>query len=38
MITFWWEQMRGRPEMNLGDAAVQLRSSRLDVLGVVSWP
>jgi len=30
--------MRGRPEMDPGDAAVQLRASCLDVLGVVSWP
>jgi len=30
--------MRGRFEMDPGEAAVQLRSSCLDVLGVVSWP
>jgi len=24
MITFWWEQMRGRLEMDPGDTAVQL--------------
>jgi len=25
MITFWWEQMRGRLEMDPGDAAVRPR-------------
>ena len=38
MITFGWEQMRGRFEMDPGDAAVRPRFPCLDVLGVVSWP
>jgi len=38
MITFWWEQMGGRFEMDPGEAAVRPRLPCLDVLGVVSWP
>jgi len=36
MITFWWEQMRGRFVMDLGDAAVRPRLPCLEVLGIVS--
>jgi len=38
MITFWWEQMRGRFEMDPGDAAVRLSFPYLDALGADSWP